>query len=50
MNPGIAAITATIRRLESELEMEIARRRHEFAYTAHDRKVRFEEHVLQDSD
>jgi hypothetical protein len=36
-----------IHQLERELEVEFARRRLEFAFTVHDRSVRFEESVLR---
>jgi hypothetical protein len=47
MNQRIADIGEQIRRLESELEAEFARRRMELAFTVKDRVVRFEEHVLK---
>jgi hypothetical protein len=47
MNQRIAGIVAQIHNLESELEVEYARRRMELAYTVKDRVVRFEERVLK---
>jgi hypothetical protein len=47
MNTKISEITAMIRRLEDDLEVEFARRRLELAYTVHDGKVRFSEQVLK---
>lgn len=46
MNPRIAEILSMIRKLEGDLEAELARRRLELAYTVEDGKVRFQEHVL----
>ncbi len=47
MNQNIAAIIERIELLESELEMEVARRRLELAFTVKNGVVRFEEHVLK---
>lgn len=46
INSRISDITAKIRRLEDDLELEFALRRLELAYTVRDDKVRFEEYVL----
>ncbi|MEP7243893.1 MAG: hypothetical protein ABI885_09415 [Gammaproteobacteria bacterium] len=46
MNEAIATIVEKIRRLEFELETELAKRRVEFAYGAHGRKIQFEERIL----
>lgn len=46
MNSKISEITAMIRRLEDDLELEFARRRLALAFTVNDGKVRFEEYVL----
>jgi len=48
MNPRITEITAMLRHLDGELELEFAKRRLALAYTVHNGKVRFEEHVLKD--
>jgi hypothetical protein len=47
MNERIAGIAAQIRHLEAELEVEIAKRHIELAFTVKDRVVKFEEHVLK---
>ncbi len=47
MNARIAEVTAMIRKLEDDLEVEFARRRIEFAFTVTDGKARFEEYVLK---
>ena len=47
MNQRIAGIVAQIHQLESELEVEFARRRMELAFTVKDGVVKFEEHVLK---
>jgi hypothetical protein len=47
MNARIAELTAMIRRLEEDLEVEFAGRRLELAYSVKDGKVRFEEFVLK---
>jgi hypothetical protein len=47
MNQRIAGIVEQIHRLESELEVEFARRRMEFAFTVTGRVIQFEEHVLK---
>jgi hypothetical protein len=47
MNEKIAELTERIRRLELELEHEFARRRVQFAYTVHDHRVHFHEHILR---
>jgi hypothetical protein len=47
MNQRIAGIVAQIHALESDLEVEFARRRMELAFTVKKGVVRFEEHVLK---
>ena len=47
MNRRAARILALIRRLESDLEAEMARHRLELCYTVSKDKVQFEEHVLR---
>ena len=47
MNQRIAGIVDQIHQLESELEVEFARRRMELAFTVKGRVVQFEEHVLK---
>jgi hypothetical protein len=47
MNSKITEITAMIRRLEDDLELEFARRRLALAFTVTNGKVQFEEYVLQ---
>ena len=47
MNERIAAIVAQIHHLESELEVEFAKRRVELAFTVKGRVVKFEERVLK---
>jgi hypothetical protein len=47
MNQRIANIAEQIHNLESELEVEFARRRMELAFTVKGRVVEFEEHVLK---
>ncbi len=47
MNARISEITAMIRKLEDDLELEFARRRLELAYTVRGGTVRFEEYVLK---
>jgi hypothetical protein len=47
MNQRIASIVDPIHQLESELEVEFARRRMELAFTVKGRVVQFEEHVLK---
>lgn len=47
MNARITEITALMRKLESDLEAEFARRRLELAYSVQGGKVRFEEFVLK---
>jgi hypothetical protein len=47
MNQRIAGIVAQIHALESDLEVEFARRRTELAFTVRKGVVRFEEHVLK---
>ena len=47
MNTRVARILALIHTLEGDLEVELARGRIEFCYTVENRKVRFEEQILQ---
>lgn len=47
MNPRVAELVETIRRLDAELELELAKRRSEFAFTLRGRAVKFEEHILR---
>jgi len=47
MNQRIAGLVEQIHRLETELEVEFARRRMELAFTVKGRVVQFEEHVLR---
>jgi hypothetical protein len=47
LNPRVAELVDTIRRLETELEVELAKRRTELAFTVRGRVVQFEERVLQ---
>lgn len=47
MNPQVAELVDAIRRLESELEVELAKRRSELAFTVRGRVVQFEERILQ---
>ncbi len=47
MNEHIAAIIDRIHQLEAELEVEVARRRVELAFTVTSGVVRFEEHILK---
>jgi hypothetical protein len=46
MNARMAELTAMIRRLEEDLEVEFARRRLELAYTLKDGKVRSDSRSL----
>jgi hypothetical protein len=46
MNKRIAEILIGIQKLESDLEVEMARHRLQFAYTIENDKTRFEDHVL----
>ncbi len=47
MNTRLASIVAMIRRLEGDLEVELARGRLELGYKVKHRKVEFEEKILQ---
>jgi hypothetical protein len=47
LNPRVAELAETIRRLDAELELELAKRRSEFAFTLRGRAVKFEEHILR---
>jgi hypothetical protein len=47
LNPRVAELVETIRRLDAELELELAKRRSEFAFTLRGRAVKFEEHILR---
>jgi hypothetical protein len=47
VNTRVARILALIHRLEGDLEVELARGRIEFCYTVENRKIRFEEQILQ---
>ncbi len=47
MNPHVAELVDTIRRLEKELELELAKHRTELAFTVRGRVVEFEERILQ---
>jgi hypothetical protein len=44
---GVASILAMIRKLEAELDVELARRRLELCYTVDHGKVAFEEQILK---
>src|SRR5579859_6246180 len=47
LNPRVGELVDAIRRLETELEFELAKRRAEFAFTVRGRVVEFEERILQ---
>jgi hypothetical protein len=47
MTPQIGELVEKIRQLESELEVELARRREELRFELIDRKIRFEQEVRQ---
>ncbi len=47
MNPHVGELVDTIRRLEKELELELAKHRTELAFTVRGRVVEFEERILQ---
>lgn len=47
LNSHVAELVETIRRLENELELELAKRSHVLAFTVRGRVAHFEEHVLQ---
>ena len=47
LNPRVGELVDAIRRLETELELELAKRRTELAFTVRGRVVEFEERILQ---
>jgi hypothetical protein len=47
MNTRVARLLALIHTLEGDLEVELARGRIDFCYTVENRKIRFEEQILQ---
>lgn len=47
MNPTIAELIEKMRRLEEDLEVELAKKRAELHFTVEDHKIRFEQAVLE---
>lgn len=47
MNPKINELVARIKELQAEIEADLAARRAEFRFTLEDRKVRFEQQILE---